>query len=153
MCMFCVCNSYIVKKFCMKNVYSNGEKKGKEKIGIVYFFFVFIINASSFFLSQGNVGEYYTFHYYTHIRVFCCVFCLQGFLCPGKILFVLFVIFFLRQTLICLTCSGTFIHVVNDLFFLLFSFIKSKFFFLLFDRFLYSSVRITQLHVLLTKNK
>jgi hypothetical protein len=110
--MFCVCNSYIVKKFCMKNVtlptygerkkkkkkkvnlYSNGEKKGKEKIGIVYFFFVFIINASSFFLSQGNVGEYYTFHYYTHIRVFCCVFCLQGFLCPGKILFVLFVIFF-----------------------------------------------------------
>jgi hypothetical protein len=125
------------------------------------FFSVFIINASSLvlFLSQENVCKYYTFHYYTHIRYFC-VSSLHGFSFVSRNVFVFVVWFFFSSNFNLFNLFWFFIHVVNDLIFsfvLLFSFIKSQFFLsfflLLFALFLYSSVRITQLHVLLTKNK
>jgi hypothetical protein len=113
----------------------------------LFFFSVFIINISSFVffcLSQGNVCEYHTFHYYTHIRYFSfflyrlyMVFLLY----PGTVFWLFF--FFFRQNLnlfnmfwFLYSCSER-----PDLsFVLLFSFIKSQFFFssfflLLFARF------------------
>jgi len=138
------------------NLFSNGEKENFFEIvywplRTLYFFSVFIINISSFvFLSQGNVCQCHTFHYYTHIRYFSfCVSSLHGFLLyPETVFVVFFCLLFLSSNLNLFNLFWFFIHVLNDLIFLLFfcfSIIKSQFFFflLLFALCLYSSVRIT----------
>ncbi len=114
-------------------------------------FSVFIINVSSFvlFLSQGNVCECHTFHYYTHIRYFSfCVSSLHGFLLyPGTVFvfFFFFCLLFLSSNLNLFNLFWFFIHVLNDLIFLLFfcfSFIKSQFFFSFFFCLLYFFIHL-----------
>jgi hypothetical protein len=128
------------------NLFSNGEKKNKN-FGIVYwslrtlyyYYFFFrlyywtLLHFCFFFVSGECVRMAHISLLHTHIRYFFCVLSLHGFLLyPGTVLFCFFfVIFFLdffSSNLNLFNLFWFFIHVVNDLIFLLFSLINSVFF-------------------------